>query len=161
MKTHLISPQLKGEPQAPIQNARTRIGIVRIAILTSSFLILQLSPAQVPSWPDPVANHVVPYQSLGITHGPILGGVTESSVKIWIRSQEAMPFDILISEQLPFDSAIRYSGETQSKHDFTGWIEINQLQPNTRYYYAVQLRGEIVDIRASVNQPWPSFQTLP
>lgn len=129
--------------------------------LTSSFLILQLAQAQIPPWPDPVANHVVPYQSLGITHGPILGGVTESSVKIWMRTEEPMPFEIRISKQLPFDSAANYAGETHSQHDSTGWVEVNQLEPNTHYYYAVLLRGEIVDIRAGVNQPWPSFRTLP
>ena len=35
------------------------------------------------------------------------------------------------------------------------------LKANTRYFYALRLRGEIVDIRASMDDPWPSFRTLP
>ncbi len=133
----------------------------RILIFTSSFLILHSSSAQIPAWPDPVANHVVPYQSLGITHGPILGGVTDSSVKIWIRTEEPLPFEILVSEQLPFDEANHYKGQTLANQDFTGWVEANSLKPNTRYYYTVRLKGEILDIRASIDQPWPTFRTLP
>jgi phosphodiesterase/alkaline phosphatase D-like protein len=113
------------------------------------------------TWPDPVANHVVPYQSLGITHGPILGGVTDSSVKVWIRTAEVMPFQILVSESLPFDEAAKTIGQTDATKDFTGWVAVSNLKPNTRYYYAVVVRGEIVDTRLEVTQPWPSFRTLP
>ena len=83
-------------------------------ILPSCFILLPFSWAnsQTLSWPDPVANHVVPYQSLGITHGPVLGGVTDSSVKVWIRTQDAMTFKILVSEKLPFDSTVSTQGTT-------------------------------------------------
>lgn len=113
------------------------------------------------SWPDPVANHVVPYQSLGITHGPVLGRITESSVTVWIRTREAMNFEIVVSRSLPFDQAPVTKGTTHAGQDFTGWVTIGKLAPNTRYFYAVKLRGEIVDIRSSVEDPWPSFKTLP
>jgi alkaline phosphatase D len=113
------------------------------------------------AWPDPVANHVVPYQSLGITHGPVLGRITETSVTVWIRTKHAMPFEIAINKALPFDKARLQPGTTKSEQDFTGWVTVDLLQPNTRYFYAVKLRGEIVDIRASVDDPWPSFRTLP
>ena len=134
-----------------------------IRILPSCFCLLPLSVAfsQTLNWPDPVANHVVPYQSLGITHGPTLGGVSSSSIKVWIRTSEAMPFEILVSEQLPFSEALRSQGQTNPDKDFTGWVEVSNLKPNTRYYYAVALRGEIVDTRLELSDPWPSFRTLP
>ncbi len=112
-------------------------------------------------WPDPVANHVVPYQSLGITHGPILGGVTSSSVKIWIRTQEAMDFKVLVNESLPFDGAKQITGKTNPETDFTGWVEVTGLKPNTNYYYAMVISNDIVDTRARIDQPWPTFRTLP
>ena len=127
----------------------------------SVLLPFSLAHSQTLSWPDPVANHVVPYQSLGITHGPILGGVSVSSVKVWIRTQEAMPFEIRVSETLPFDGAASTRGTTIAGKDFTGWVEVSGLKANTHYYYAVVVRGEIVDTRHAVNQPWPSFRTLP
>ena len=113
------------------------------------------------SWPDPVANHVVPFQSLGITHGPVLGRITERSVTVWIRTREVMEFEVAVSRTLPFDDAVVTKGVTKAGQDFTGWVTVGKLKPNTRYFYAVKLKGEIVDIRASVEDPWPSFRTLP
>ena len=137
-----------------------RIVTPLLLISIFNFLITCLAHSQNLSWPDPVANHVVPYQSLGITHGPVLGGVTDSSVKVWIRTQAAMPFEIRVSETLPFDDAASTQGETGGEKDFTGWAEVSDLKPNTHYYYAVLLRGEIVDTRLTVDQPWPTFRTL-
>ncbi|MCH2388821.1 MAG: hypothetical protein MK240_11530 [Opitutales bacterium] len=133
----------------------------RLLLLTSSFIFHLSSFGQSPSWPDPVANHVVPYQSLGISHGPVLGGVTSSSIKVWIRTNEAMSFDVLASEQLPFDEVLSATGTTIESEDNVGWAALNGLKPNTHYYYAVVIKGEIVDTRAEVDQPWPSFRTLP
>lgn len=129
-----------------------------------SFLILLpsvLATGQNVPWPDPVANHVVPYQSLGITHGPVLGGVTSNSVKVWIRTQEAKEFSVKVSESLPFDGTREVQGATHENQDFTGWIEVSNLKANTRYFFAVLLRGEIVDTRTGLDEPWPSFRTLP
>lgn len=112
-------------------------------------------------WPDPVANHVVPYQSLGITHGPVLGQITESSVRVWVRTEEAMEFSVAVTETLSFQDAKEFDGETLENQDNTGWVTVEDLEPNTEYFYAVKLGGEIVDIRAEIDQPWPSFRTLP
>lgn len=126
-----------------------------------SFLLLSASVCFAEPWPDPVANHVVPYQSLGITHGPVLGQITETSVRVWIRTEEAMDFAVVASESLPFDGAKEFSGKTIADQDNTGWITVEGLEPNTKYFYAVKIGGEIVDTRAEVDQPWPSFRTLP
>lgn len=138
----------------------------RKSSITRKLLILAALPtfashAQIQPWPDPIANHVVPYQSLGITHGPVLGGISDSSIKVWIRTQEAMPFRILISEHLPFDNALSFDGKTSNEFDSTGWISVTGLNANTHYYYAVAINDEIVDTRSGVDQPWPSFRTLP
>lgn len=117
--------------------------------------------AQNQSWPDPVANHVVPYQSLGITHGPVLGQVKEKSIRVWIRTQDPVDFSVAVTETLPFDEAAESEGTTIADQDNAGWITVKGLKPNTRYFYAVKLRGEIVDTRASTQDPWPSFRTLP
>jgi len=91
----------------------------------------------------------------------VLGGVTNSSIKVWIRTNEAMSFDVLASEQLPFDEALSATGATIESQDNVGWATLTGLKPNTHYYYAVAIKGEIVDTRAEVDQPWPSFRTLP
>ncbi len=125
------------------------------------FILLNSLEAQDREWPDPVANHVVPYQSLGITHGPVLGQIRENGVRVWIRTEVPQAFSVAVTEQLPFGEAIETKGETLRDQDGTGWVTITDLKPNTRYYYAVKLAGEIVDTRAEIDDPWPSFRTLP
>ena len=124
-------------------------------------LLLVVTTISAEPWPDPVANHVVPYQSLGITHGPVLGQIAESSVRVWIRTEDPKQFSVAVSESVPFEGAEEIAGETLADQDNTGWVTVDGLKANTEYFYAVKLGGEIVDIRAELDQPWPSFRTLP
>lgn len=118
--------------------------------------------AQNHAWPDPVANHVVPYQSFAITHGPVLGGVRHDSVRVWVRCSEPTEFEVLASTTIPFaDDSLMVAAKVNPAEDFTGSVDVKGLSPNTVYYYAVRIDGEIVDIRASIDDPWPSFRTLP
>lgn len=114
------------------------------------------------SWPDPVANHVVPIQSTPVTHGPVLGDVTSESVRVWIRSSEQISFEILVREERPpFAEAAVFRAETDPESDFTGFAEVRGLRPNTRYAYAVRVANELIDIRENIRDPWPVFRTLP
>ena len=133
-----------------------------LVVLAVSLSGATLAMAQNVPWPDPVANHVVPYQSFAITHGPVLGGIRSDSVRVWIRCSEATPFEVLASPTIPFpDDAITVKAEVDPNEDFTGHVDVEGLQPNTVYHYAIRIGGEIVDTRASLEDPWPSFRTLP
>lgn len=131
-----------------------------IFIIANAFVTLSFT--QDLTWPDPVANHVIPMQSTPVTHGPVLGNVTAESVRVWIRADREIEFDVLVREHgPPFDDAPVTRGRTVAGHDFTGFAEIRGLKPNTVYAYAVRVAGEIVDIRNNIRDPWPTFRTLP
>lgn len=118
--------------------------------------------AQDLTWPDPVANHVVPMQSTPVTHGPILGNITSDSVRVWLRASRETEFRILTRPQRPpFDQAQVTMAKTSAENDFTGFAQITNLKPNTVYAYAVQIDGELMDSRESIRDPWPTFRTLP
>lgn len=118
--------------------------------------------AQDLTWPDPVANHVVPRQSTSITHGPILGNVTANSVRVWLRADKEVDFEVLYCPgRPPFDTAQSVSGKTNPKEDYTSFLELQNLKPNTVYAYAIRINGEILDSRESYRDPWPTFRTLP
>ena len=118
--------------------------------------------AQDLTWPDPVANHVVPMQSTPVTHGPVLGDVTNDSIRIWIRANAEIEFEVLLQQDRPpFDGASVTAGKTVPQLDFTGFIEVTELEPNTVYAYAIRVGGEIVDPRDNHQDPWPTFRTLP
>lgn len=134
---------------------------VKYLILCFFLLVHHLS-AQDLTWPDPVANHVIPMQSTLMTHGPILGDMTSNSARVWIRTQQPTEFELLvIPHRPPFEAARSTSGKTIADKDNTGFVEVSELQPNTVYAYAIRIDGEIVDSRNDIRDPWPTFRTLP
>lgn len=135
---------------------------MKFSFLAIVVLLPVLANAQDLTWPDPVANHVVPMQSTKVTHGPVLGYVTSSSVRVWLRASEAVEFEVLISrDRPPFDKAAVFRGQTVASQDFTAFVEVTGLEANTRYSYAIRVDGELVDLRGSLRDPWPTFRTLP
>ena len=121
-----------------------------------------MAMAQDLSWPDPVANHVVPRQSTVVTHGPVLGDVTMNSVRVWLRADSEVEFEVLIRpHRPPFEDAQVHRGRTLVSEDFTGFVEVSDLNPNTEYAYAIRVGGEIIDLRSEFKDPWPTFRTLP
>jgi phosphodiesterase/alkaline phosphatase D-like protein len=118
--------------------------------------------AQDLTWPDPIANHVIPMQSTPVTHGPVLGNVTSDSIRVWLRADREIEFDVLIQPwRPPFDDAAVVTAHTVAANDYTGFAEVTNLKPNTVYAYAVRVAGEIIDIRENLRDPWPTFRTLP
>ena len=121
-----------------------------------------VAAAQDLSWPDPVANHVVPQQSTSVTHGPVLGDLTKDSIRVWLRADSEIEFEILTRpNRPPFDVAKVSRGRTVPEEDFTGYVQVDGLVPNTEYAYAVRVDGEIIDLRSGFKDPWPTFRTLP
>ncbi len=144
----------------------TAIKCFNICVI-GGWLLAGVADAQIRSWPDPVANHVIPMQATPVTHGPILGAVTSSSVRVWLRSREAIPFEVLMTPGQPplspsvWNDAKVVAGSTEALEDFTGYVQIDDLLPATEYVYAVRVGDDILDPRDSLDTPWPSFRTLP
>ena len=113
-------------------------------------------------WPDPAGNHVVPYQTSGLTQGPVLGRPAADSVRVWIRTAKASPFRVVFGATLPIsEESPGVSGQTVAERDNTGFVDLVGLKPNTRYYYGIVLGDRLADTRMDFDQPWPSFRTLP
>ncbi len=113
-------------------------------------------------WPDPKANHVLPYETAGLTLGPMLGAPTAESMRIWLRTAEPCDVELLYGTSIPFDEESKtLRTTTTSEGDQLGLFELKNLDADTTYYYGVQIAGELADIRPELNDPWPSFRTLP
>lgn len=114
------------------------------------------------SWPDPVANQVVPAHVKGLTHGPAIGRATSDGVRVWIRTAQPVEFRIVYDTSLPLSpKSPSADGSTSADRDNTGVADLTDLKSDTRYYYTVVLDGELVDPRFDFQDPWPSFRTLP
>ena len=115
------------------------------------------------TWPDPIAHDVVPYETAGLTHGPMLGQPTANSIRVWVRTNTPGSFRVHVSERLPpvGDGARVFQGQTLAGADSTGFVTLDELEPSTRYYYAVETDAGIADLRPDPEDDWPSFVTLP
>jgi phosphodiesterase/alkaline phosphatase D-like protein len=95
-----------------------------------------------------------------LTHGPQLGGVTSHSIRVWARTRKPGTFSVVYSTQPDLSNPQRSAPVSTSwDHDATGWAELVNLKPGTKYYYAVEIDGQLADTR--VNGKINSFLTLP
>jgi len=114
------------------------------------------------TWPDSVANEVVPYHTGGLTHGPELGRPTATSMRVWLRTARPSAFKIVCAETTPLREEMPgVNGETRAASDNTGFVDLIGLKPNTRYSYGVVINNQLIDTRAEVRGEFPHFRTLP
>jgi alkaline phosphatase D len=77
---------------------------------------------------------------LKLFNGPMLGGVTESSAKVWFRTAGAAKVQVLVNT---LESDVI---KTEAKNDFTGIASIRGLKPFQKYQYRLLIDGkEFVD----------------
>ncbi len=89
-------------------------------------------------------------------HGPMLGDLSGTSVKVWLRTATASSVEVIVRRrQAEAEStAIVARGKTEARHDFTGVVQVNGLRPETRYTYELRISGGDV-------VPGGSFCTFP
>lgn len=94
-----------------------------------------------------------------VTHGPLLGAVSDTSVKVWIRGEADGEFHVRFWPTSD-PSAVRCSelGRTSAATSFTGVVRLAGLAPDTEHSYVVYAgaSGE-----ASQAGDVATFRTLP
>ena len=74
-------------------------------------------------------------QAQVVTHGPIVGGVTDTSCRVFLRTSQATAFKIEVNTDPTFVSGgFGFSGVTDASLDTIGQITASGLLPDTRYY---------------------------
>ena len=88
---------------------------------------------------------------------PMLGHVSSSDARIWIKATGAAKWSVRASEQADLTAAQAVEGASlEETSAFTGVALLKGLKPATRYFYSVLLDGQ-----AATSRPWPSFVTAP
>lgn len=95
-----------------------------------------------------------------ISHGPMLGNVTDSSVRVWARTGRAGSFQVAYGTAADDLNQITGSVVTELSHDNAGWVELGSLKPNTRYYYELIVPLDEVANNGRTGRRG-SFKTLP
>jgi len=77
-----------------------------------------------------------------LIHGPMTGAVTNNSARVWIRTFSESAFSITLAyDSLMSKPAGSYQGQTHSSDDYTGLIQVENLQADTKYYYILRING--------------------
>ncbi|MDF1823003.1 MAG: alkaline phosphatase D family protein [Verrucomicrobiales bacterium] len=85
--------------------------------------------------------------AIRVTHGPMLGRPTSSSMTIWVRTNEAGPVTIFYGSDEKNLDQVAPELTTSLDIDNTGTVTLENLESNTRYYYRIndhQLGGSFV-----------------
>ena len=95
-----------------------------------------------------------------LLQGPMLGAVTPTSIRIWVRVGAEFDVSVSVSESPRFDNA-RFTPPVaaRAEDDLTVTILVSDLRPATRYYYRVLVNGERGKYTPDV--PVHSFLTAP
>jgi alkaline phosphatase D len=92
-----------------------------------------------------------------LIHGPLLGCVTDTSARFWVRTANKVPVKVSVSRFKSL-SRVLYSDVQLSDpdEDYTAEVEVSGLQPITTYYYDV-----FIDGKSTLGPSYPSFRTYP
>jgi len=90
-----------------------------------------------------------PPTTVRVTHGPMLGKPTSTSMSLWVRTDEVGPVQIFYGTAPDQLTSVTDPVTTSVDKDNTGIITIGDLEPNTHYYYRVydhQLSGSFLTL---------------
>lgn len=77
-----------------------------------------------------------------LLHGPLLGCVTDTGAKFWVRTVNEVPVQVIIGASGKTGSIIKSDiVKTNKAKDFTAVVAVQGLKPDTRYYYKLLVDG--------------------
>jgi alkaline phosphatase D len=90
-----------------------------------------------------------------LVSGPMLGDVTETHAKIWIKAKEAAEVKWIVSTDEDLSTASIISNQkVDEKTHFTGVLNVAKLNPGTKYFYNLVVNNQPV-----FQKPFPFFVT--
>ena len=96
-------------------------------------------------------------RGVGLVHGPMVGCVTDSSAKLWLRTADEVSVQAVLSESEEMSRPIRSATVfTDADRDYTAVAEVERLKPDTVYHYDLLVNGKPV-----LGAKLPSFRTFP
>jgi alkaline phosphatase D len=93
-----------------------------------------------------------------LTHGPVVGGVTSSKARVFLRTDQEASVALCYGTDPNLDTCqLSETYQTRSAHDFTTTIRLSGLMPDTTFYINILVNG----VPQSTSPPYRSFTTFP
>ena len=100
-------------------------------------------------------------ESLFVTHGAAAGDVTSHSAVIWSRSNKEAIMHVAVSRNQASYGSVHKKVRVSAEHDFTGKIKIDNLNPDTLYYYRVWFSSNERSYADAQKSASGTFRTAP
>ena len=104
------------------------------------------SSGETASWTDPDGLHQdcrSCWDDRTLTHGPMLGAPGPTSARVWVRADATRKVALRVGSTEDLDGAPVVDWLLPSPEaDYTGVLEVNDLLPDERYYYRVEVAGD-------------------
>ena len=86
-----------------------------------------------------------PAAAATLTHGPVVGGVSDSGAVVFVRTSAAATVRVAYSRDPSFQSDLRFSlgVKARNRNDYTVHVRLKNLQPATSYFYQVRVDGRL------------------
>jgi hypothetical protein len=78
---------------------------------------------------------------ISLTHGPMLGQPTATSMVVWGRTFDPGEYTVHYGTDPEQLDQISQPGTTTIEHDNTGTVQLVDLRPDTRYHYQIHVNG--------------------
>lgn len=96
-------------------------------------------------------------RDIRLIHGPMLGSVTDSSARVWVRTAKQSAVQVLVRSPGQFKPELRSNVEdTKAGEDYTVVVEVRGMRPDTSYQYDLTIDGTPV-----LGPEYPAFRTYP
>src|SRR5689334_9300631 len=76
-----------------------------------------------------------------ITHGPVIGAVTPTSARMYVRTHQPQEFTIELATDTAFTNPLTFLDSTRAWRDSSIITDISGLAPYTTYYYRLLFNG--------------------
>jgi alkaline phosphatase D len=80
--------------------------------------------------------------SPAITHGPMLGRVTDATIRVWARTSQPGEFEFRYGTDTARLTQRSVKINTTLDHDLTAWAELTGLKPRTTYHVQAFIEGQ-------------------
>jgi alkaline phosphatase D len=149
--------------------AQTRLGDLEAAAQTMQQATEQtdLPPQRFLAGPrrlfEPLGKHEAFQRLLArhksdLVHGPMLGKMSDRTTSVWVRTAGETPVHVAVSRSADMaDAAVFGPVRSRAEDDYTAVVELDGLEPETLYHYAVLMGEDKSKVRAEHQR----FRTFP
>ncbi len=126
----------------------------RFLLISIAILLTSLAFAA----PQPVLQNESGVHPVSLTHGPMLGDMSDSSVNIWVRADRPCEYEVIASPENGGNVIKSETVQLKKSNNFSGSAHLTNLSPQTHYQYDIFLNRE--KINSPIQQKFRTFPVL-